>query len=454
MNTKKVLAGLGIFFLFMLFGTLLSRGIYATTLPQVTLEKAKRSAVSHRVEVSGSVQQSREAAVGTLAGLKVKEIFVLPGDTVTEGQPLFELDPEDLEEQIAEGSREIEMQRLQVSTLQNNVDLSAAQKNETMLRAGQDLLDVMADSELKLQRAQEDEEQAKRDLRNLEAEMPENGEEDPAYSAWESEWRAQQEAVKAAERAREDAQNAKEEALLEAQRDLEDALSRMPTDAALGSARMTLTALRQEQEKLQRIREEQGIVVSDRDGVVTRLLVSVGERTPDGAAVLMADLTQPLFFTAVLGPEEKKYVDPGEEAEVALSGTRRGEELKLTVDYLEAVGSMPGSYQAVCRLPEGKGAIGQNGMFSLTRQSEIYDCCIPLAALHTDANMNSFVYVMTERPTILGTEPVAEKRMVEVLDQNETLAAISSGAVSAEDELIVGSTKEFEDGEVVRRREE
>lgn len=453
MHTKKVLAGLAVFFLFMLFCTLLSRGIYATELPQVTTEKARRTALVHTVEVSGSVKQSREAAISVLPGLRVKEIDVLPGDAVTEGQTLLELDLEDLAEQIARGEQEIEIQRLQVSTLQHNVDLSAAQKNEAMTRAGQDLLEAMADSDVALQRAQEDEEQAKRDLRNLEAEMPENGEDDPGYGQWESEWKAQREAVKAAERAREDAQRAQADALQQAQRQLADELSQEPTDAALGTARMTLASLRREQEKLQQIAAEEGIVAADRDGIVTEVSVSVGERTPDGAAVRMADLTQPLLFAAVLSPEQKKYVDPGDEAEIFLSDTRRGRGQKLTVDYLEELPGQAGSYQAVCRLPEGSGAIGQNGIFFLTRQSEVFDCCVPLAALHEDGNGTSFVYVMTERATILGTEPAVEKRIVEVLDRNETLAALSPGAVGEDEEVIVGSTKEFGDGETVRRRE-
>ncbi len=454
MHTKKVLAGLGIFLLFMLFCTVLSRGIYAMMLPQVTLEKPRRSAIVHKVEAVGSVRQSRETAVSTLPGMMVKEVCVLPGDVVTEGQTLFELDLEDLSEQIAEGQREIESQRLQVSTLQHNVELSAEQKNDTMLRAGQDMLDAMADSELALQRALEDEEQAKRELRSLESAMPENGSDDPEYPMWESEWKAQKEIVKAAERASEDARNAKEEALLQAQRDLDDALSQVPSDASLGIARMTLASLRQEQEKLQKLLEEKGVVVSDRDGVITQVPVSVGERTPDGAAVLMADLSQPLFFTVVLDQEQKKYVDPGEEAEISFADALPGKGMKLTVDYLEELAAQPGSYRAVCRLPEGTGVIGQNGTFRTTRQSETFPCCIPLNALYTDANQSHFVYVMTERATILGTEPVAEKRMVEVLDQNESLAAISPGTVGEDEELIVGSTKEFADGEVVRRKEE
>ena len=86
-------------------------------------------------------------------------------------------------------------------------------------------------------------------------------------------------------------------------------------------------------------------------------------------------------------------------------------------------------------------------------QSEVYGCCIPVAALHQDENQNWFCYVYEERATMLGREPVAEKRVVTVLDKNERLAAIEPGVVDEDTLLITESTKEFRPGDVVRKKE-
>ena len=39
------------------------------------------------------------------------------------------------------------------------------------------------------------------------------------------------------------------------------------------------------------------------------------------------------------------------------------------------------------------------------------------------------------------------------MDQNERLAAIEQGAIDGTEQVIVGTTKEFADGDVVRKKE-
>ena len=95
---KKVLKGFGIFLGGMLVLTLVSRGIYAQGLARVTVEEPGRMSVGHEVEVSGNVKQSRELAVTVAEGLRVEEVFVIPGDRVEAGSELFALDLDFLEE--------------------------------------------------------------------------------------------------------------------------------------------------------------------------------------------------------------------------------------------------------------------------------------------------------------------------------------------------------------------
>ena len=94
-----------------------------------------------------------------------------------------------------------------------------------------------------------------------------------------------------------------------------------------------------------------------------------------------------------------------------------------------------------------------SGNFQVEAQSETFGCCIPLNALHIDANQRTFVYIVSERSGILGTELAAEQVYVKVLDQNDSYAAVEEGVIDRETELIISSTEELEDRMVIRYKE-
>ena len=57
-------------FVIMFLCTLLSKGIYGASLPQVETEKPEKRALGHMVEAEGMVTANREVAVDTVSGLK------------------------------------------------------------------------------------------------------------------------------------------------------------------------------------------------------------------------------------------------------------------------------------------------------------------------------------------------------------------------------------------------
>ena len=70
--------------------------------------------------------------------------------------------------------------------------------------------------------------------------------------------------------------------------------------------------------------------------------------------------------------------------------------IKATVDYLtemETSGQFYGIGDAAGR--DGDHWAGR--MFRVTQQSEMYNYCIPVDALHMDENQRNFVYVLGER---------------------------------------------------------
>lgn len=269
--------------------------------------------------------------------------------------------------------------------------------------------------------------------------------EDSAKKAWENEKEALEKNVQSAEYGKEDALTGNADNLRNADRNLEDANTPGRADSALEIARMELENLRREIEKYRDIYKSEGKVVSDRSGTVTKVNVTVGERTVDGAAVVCADKEVPYQFETLITREQKKYVNQGDAVTL---DTPEGKN-DLEINYLEEDAS--GSYRAVVYLPEGKGTLGMSGTLTKQEASESYACCIPIEALHKEGiGERYYIYLVEEREGILGRERYVEMRYVKVMDMNDRYAALADGEVAKDEEVITGSDKEIENNTVIR----
>lgn len=558
---KKVWIIFGIFLLFMFACTLISRVVYASKLPQVSVAKPGRMTISHQVVAEGIVHQGREYAVNVLSGLRVRTVYAHVGDKVTTDSLLFDIDVDDLEEQIREKELEVKKLQLQISDQEKNRALQEQKDELENIRAQEDYESTADEEQVKIDRAELEKRKAERDLKELKdnpvsvtpdeerkaaqekydvwakeaerlkAEMdaakaeldaaqgkvreleettgmlgagtedmqdgedsggsstaltddtalkeakdgeaeakkkydeakaayddymkapvakPDYSAEDAALSDWEKEKRALEDTANAAALAENDARAAMEKAMESAGRNLEDAEEEGLADSSLEINRLELSFLQEELDAYKKVLEAGGQVFPAADGIVTGIQVNPGERVPDGAAVVCADLSSPMQFSVSLTKEQKKYVNQGDIAELSL-GNGKGEEYQ--VDYIAENEVNPEVYEARILLEEGVGTIGQSGKFTVDVQSEMYQCCIPVAALREDANHRKFVYIVSERSGILGTELAAEAVYVKVLDQNDSYAAIEEGVIDSETELITDSTEAIEDRAVIRYKE-
>ena len=135
---KKIAAAFGAFLGFMLLCTLISRAVYASGLPQVAAEYPSRMAITHKVEAEGVVQQGMEYAVHALGGLRCRAVYAHVGDQVTPETLLFEVDLEDLQEQIAEQELAIRKLSLTIRDQEENAGRSAEQEKTQEERARED----------------------------------------------------------------------------------------------------------------------------------------------------------------------------------------------------------------------------------------------------------------------------------------------------------------------------
>lgn len=432
---KGILIGFAAFLLAMWLCTVISRSIYASKLPMVTVENPSQKYVEHLVEADGIVEAGSKNAVTALSGLRVEKLMVQEGDKVEEGDLLFTVDMEDLNQQISKRQAEISKVQLQINAILQNKQLAEQKKAIEEQRAREDYDTTARYQDTLVGRAQEEVARAEEDLEDA------GNEEVDEEIAGEL-----KDALKSAAYAEADARGARDSAMKEARRAIEDLLFPENEDATLDSYRLELSNMQKELSFFQTITDEEGMVTAKTGGFITDIYVSAGGRIPDTAVMLISDDSVPCQFKVNLTSEEKKYVSLHDNIQIKLEGSSKTIEAKI--DYLAENEFAPGSFEAHVILSEGVGTPGIAGTLSCKKQGEKYSCCISPIALYKMENA-CYVYVMREREGILGAEYFAEKVQVRILDENDYYVAVE-GAIDSSSNIIVSATKEIGQGDTVR----
>lgn len=300
-------------------------------------------------------------------------------------------------------------------------------------------------------------ESAERRVKSIEEELakgsvdtktkPDYANEDSAWENWESTKKSLEDSVDSAKQNQENSVWDKLDAMLEAKRKVEDSTLAANPDLTLEMNQMEIAYRNEILQKYVQLQKADGQVFSEDNGIVTKIKISSGERVPDGASVVLADLDESFKFRTTLTREEKKYVDINDTVSLKLGNS--GRTVEGQVAYLAESESTPGSYDAIVYLPPGEGAVGQSGTMTASSQSQSYPLTIPAKAVYTD-NGISYVFVLRKQQGILGEELAASRVNVNVLDKNNKFASIEEGTIDADTEIIVDTTKALEEGAVVR----
>lgn len=427
---KRIITGFFTFLGLMWLCTVISKSIYASKLPIVTVKRTEQKYVEHIVEVEGIVIAGNKNPVTALSGLRIEKMMVQVGDRVEEGDILFTIDLEDLDAVMEEKQQEISKLELQLNALLENKELAKQKKALEEERAREDY-DALARYENTLVgRMAEEVHQAEEDIEN-------HGGEDEALK----------EQLKAAAYAEADAVARRDDALKEAQRRIDDILFPENSDASISTGQLELASLQKELSQFQEIRDAEGKILAQTSGLVTDIYGSTGNRVPDSAVLLLADDTVPYQFKTTIDKQQKSYVGLHDEVSLKLDGNSRKE--NAAVDYLSESTTMPGNYELYINLPEGVGTPGLSGVMTRSEAGEKYADCIPPASVHRDLTGRCYVYVVKEREGILGMEYYVEEVNVKILDENENWAAVE-GALDSTSQIISSSTKEIKNGDIVR----
>ncbi|MEG1205936.1 MAG: hypothetical protein RSD74_05815 [Angelakisella sp.] len=443
----RLLAG---FMAVMLLCTLLSRAADSLTMPQVTVEKPTRSAITHTVRADGVLKAGKETMITVAAGILVDSIEAGEGQPVEAEDVIFTLNDKSLSKRIREENTALQKLRLEFSAQQLSGQLGEKKNQLAYQRASQDYSDAFDRSYKAYDDARTARGEALNAMRNYYAKHKEvidrwNGSIPIGASSLEEQeivahYRRLQSEYDAADTVYEAGRDSRRDAWKNAERQLEDAQLALDWDTDKQAEIMELLLAMQEEKtkELERLSQDGGAVRTPIDGVVTRVMVKVGSATDESAAAMVAQKEGGYRFVAEVTEDDMKYIDHGASGTVAI---RDGRPLKVTLDNIH-------DKTITTLLPEGTGELGGRGVIEISQKSDNYNTCVPMSALRSDGS-RKYVMVLRESETVLGTQLVAERVDVQVEDNNETRAAVS-GALLDSDRVIVSSTKAVRAGDRVR----
>ena len=532
MEKKTLWRILGIFFGIMALFTILSRVVYQRGTAVVRTCTPTRGTIDHTVRVSGKTTRNQEIAVTTQSGLRVGAVLASEGQQVKEGDVLFCLDMDYLNDKIETQNQELRKQQLSVQDAWSQSSAQTKRRENAMAQAEENYNAAVSSAEQARNRAKAAMDQAQKELddyyagvngdtekkaaleqalRDAEAKLtqaqssldsllqqrqgaidaaiaqadtgeePLTQEEKDAIAAqveaeYASQVQAAQETLAQAQAERDQAKQALADftpGVQKSEQELLDALAKAKeayeqaqselgsTSRAYGQAletaslpdagsnsaeigQITYAQMKAQLQKLEALRDAGGEVLAPADGVVTACYVRTGQLTAETTAYLLADSGQGWKFTADVTREQSKYIGTGDKVTLRLESS--GREYKDLPVMAFAAKDMGGTLTV--SLPAADIPLGAGMELTFTRRSQAYTCCVPLTALHMDAQNRAYVLTLETVNTVLGQQTRAAKVMVTVLDKNEKTAALEG--LLTDKQIIVSSDRTVDSGSRVR----
>ena len=292
---------------------------------------------------------------------------------------------------------------------------------------------AVANAQQQLNWAYEDQEKARQTLEALQAaHEPDEQAIEQARQAYESAVRASQTAENARNSALEDYEKQK-------QQNEKNALTNQADAAVL---RVDIEEKQTEIHALEQLAETNGQITAPLAGTLTAWKLTEGT-TSGTQACTLADAAQGYELEFTLSETDAEHAQLGAQVQIV----QKNQTQTAAVTALGAPRE-DGSLTVTAQLEGGDWKQGA-AMGTMTLSRTDYDLCVPASAVHSD-NRGTFVYVLEERETVLGTQNVLLRVPVEVLENGRTQTAIFSAILTAFDQVVASSTKPLSKGARVR----
>ncbi len=233
---------------------------------------------------------------------------------------------------------------------------------------------------------------------------------------------------------------------LKAVRALEDAHAKAQMDSSMQINQLDEKVKQKSLQKYLALQKDNGVIKSNFKGIITQINAVSGTTISEATNLIAANLDESLCFKAEINKEQRKYVEIGSHVMLQIDGSKRRYE-GLLVEQIEESESID-KYNVLVSIPSDHVSIGKTGTLEIMQQSDYFDTCVPMDALHME-NQQYYIYVIKNRNTVLGYECSVERRNVTVFDKNDKYVAIDS-VITEEDQVITDSSKDIGEGDIVR----
>lgn len=410
---------------------------------KVQMEALKKNQKLDQQEKSRAIERAEEdlEQARQSGGNQVQEA----DDRLAEAQDALDRLPskEDYMAEALAGDEQLQALRDKVESLNNELEQLKQQAGQPGRSAGQsDLQQPVPDIGSLINQKEEECKAAKEEYsRQYEALAAQKEQE------WEQQRQERSEQVENLEKQCREARKSRDDSVKAAERNKQDASAPMRADSTLASVELELEQQQDVLDQYLELFEQDGWINSRSDGFITKLSAVCGERTPDGAILLLADVSGNLLFQAFVDKEQRKYLEVGQEVTVKINGVESGGQITAIQENPE----QKGSYLVSTDISKSGGEMtpGSTGSMETVQRTGTYHTCIPVNALYEEGN-TKFVYLLETQKTILGEELTAVRRDVTVLDKNEKFAALEENSLSDEDQVIVSADRYLSGGAKVR----
>lgn len=437
-NAAFWLKGFAWLLLIMFLFTIASRAADSFTVAKVNVVSPSERKLQYSVLVEGRIEKNREISVLTYPDLLVKSIWVNEGQRVKKGELLAKLDKGSLKEQIDKIEDEKRSLELEDAAAEANRRQEQRKQQQGLARAKNDYVQTKKKNEMSFARAKKELEKARERLERQKKKGKGQGENSVAAlrAVLEEKRKAYQE-LKEAGKAEEQA----------AKRAIEDAMPDVTADNSTAIHQISIKNLNKQLQKLQEVKKQKGKILAPADGVITEVLVSVGQRTPDSGIFNMTDDSAGLKFVGQLTKEDVKYVSTGDT--VTIHTAEKEEEVSVTSLEMDESREF---MDITALLPAKSFSLGETASLRVVQESERYSCTVPLTAVYQDAS-KAYVYLVQQEDTILGKQEVARKIEITVLEKNDAYAALEPDVLDSGSRIIADTDRFVESGDRVRTKE-
>lgn len=409
-SQERIIKILVYFIIFMIVCTIISRFADSLTVPIVETEKVTSASINHDITASGIISANNQEGIFSTEGITITSINVQRGKYVKNGDVLFTLNKEEIEEKISSLESELSNKEKNLSRAIEDYNIALSKENKNIQKA----LETMENSKKELDEFNENSLLSKEELNN----------------AYEENKNAYEEAI-----------NNKDSNLISYKRAVEDANYDKEKEKLIKNIN-----------ELKELLNNDGKVIANNEGTVTNILLTEGQQTTNEPVLLLADKKSGYKVVAQISTDYEKDIsldqkitlnilDNNEQIEEAvINAISRNEENEHMLDITVI-------------LPEGVGEIGKSATLEISNNTERYSSCVPLSALHSDGD-KYYVLMFEEKETVLGTENVAKRADITIKDKDGMYAALDENIILTSDEVITSSNKNINDGDRVRKEEE